>query len=214
MRMLRAAAPLFAALLTLLAPSALVQSVLVNAAHAQAQAQPARPPIVLVIDAGTARISAARIQRALATALARDVVRITDDAATRAAGTLTIAFSAPNRWVVRYESGGTAVTITQRVTRPGTLTATLTRAATDAITQLEAAPREAPPPRAERRRSRDPYIITLADEIIDPFDGLPPPTHRAIHVFSEVIDPFEPAHRRDWTIWTEVLDPWVPQAHR
>jgi hypothetical protein len=178
----------------------------------------ARGPVVMVLDPGRARIGADRLLRAVAREVGRDVIRITDDRARDASGTLTIAYEGANRWLVRYDSRGLAAVTRERVARPAMLQGAIARASAQVIFQLEPPPAPAapvtaastgatvPPPRPERDDMS--LYVAWADEILDPFAGLPPPPRREMAIYSEVIDPFAPpAARRAG--WTEVLDPWT-----
>lgn len=161
---------------------------------------------MLVVDPGPVRMSSARLARTLSRTLLRDVVRITDERARDAVGTLTIAHDAGVRWHVRFESRGRGATIVQRVTRPGAIDLLLADAARRAIADVES-PRE---PSSAPARPHDPassVYLVWADEILDPFADVPPPPRREMAIFSEVIDPFAPAASRHRQ-FTEVLDPW------
>jgi hypothetical protein len=184
---------------------------LVSAVPAQAQDVPVAPAaprvIVLVVDPGRVRMSSERLGRALSRTLLRDVVRITDDRARDAAGTLTIAHDSGQRWHVRFESRGRAATVVQRVTRPGAIDLILAEAARRAVDDVEARREPASAPARPGRDAAASMYLAWADEILDPFADMPPPPRREMAIFSEVIDPFAPAASRHRT-FTEVLDPW------
>lgn len=191
----------------LFAGALLALIVLAPGVGASAQARDPRP-IVLVVDPGRARMSSDRLLRAIAAATEREVVRITDERARDPIGTLTIAYEAPTRWLVRYESRGRSASAHERIARPGALHATLAAAAARLFAELDAAPAttSAPPPPPRPRDDRTLYVA-WADEILDPFAGLPPPPRREVAIYSEVLDPFAPAAARR-VVWTEVVDPW------
>jgi hypothetical protein len=189
---------------------------LAGASSARAQDAGARAPIVLVVDPGPLRIVPDRMVRAVSTALARDVVRVTDPRASAAAGTLTVAYRGRQTWLVRYDDGhGHVATAEVSVPRPGRLSATIARAATPLVADVEggAAGLGAPSATPTAREADEPTSMWLASasEILDPFVGLPRPTTGTWHLagyYSEVIDPFAPPG----TVRSmpEVLDPWQP----
>ncbi|MDQ3034612.1 MAG: hypothetical protein M3Y87_19540 [Myxococcota bacterium] len=174
-------------------------------AAVRAQESP-RGVIVLVLDRGSARVDGEELGRAIAHAVARDVVRITDDRARDATGTLTIAHDAGTRWHVRFESRGRSASVVERV-RPRALDAMLADASLRVLTDVESAPEPvtAGPGRAGYDRSL--MYVVWTDEILDPFVDAPSPPRRELAIFSEVIDPFAPAASRRGP-FAEVLDPW------
>jgi hypothetical protein len=183
--------------------------------------------IVLVLDSGSARVNTDSIGRAIETTVGRPVVRMTDDRAPSATGRLTIAFSTPNRWVLRYEAEGQVAWVSDRITRPGELRNRLAALSGDLVARIEgtgeAEPQQNNPRRAVPRRTTDRewtenVILALQDEIVDPFerDG-PSPRARPVSVlWSEVIDPFRelPARAPVSEVWSEVLDPWAGEVRR
>lgn len=180
---------------------------------ASAQTRPAaRGVLVLVVDPGPTRVNVDSIRRAIETATTRTVVRLTDDRAPGAAGRLTIAFSNPDRWVLRYEASGQVGWVTDRIARPGTLQARLAELSRDLVGRVEGGSE------ARRRQAWDEdVILALQNEIVDPFEDDPP---RASHtrpvtvLWSEVVDPFtDRAPRAEaGEVWSEVLDPWAMPA--
>lgn len=189
-------------------------------AAAQGVAADARP-IVLVVDPGRARVSSDRLLRVIAAATSRELVRITDDRARDPAGTLTIAYEARGTWLVRFDRQGRSAIAHERVTRPGALDASLAAAARRVIGEVAVAERGGAPGRAPAEAARpspaqardddESLYIAWADEILDPFAGLPPPERREVAIYSEVIDPFAPAAARQ-SAWSEVLDPWEARS--
>src|SRR5690606_41328091 len=94
--------------------TALATALLVLAEPAQAQTQDV---VVLVLDAGSVRVNADAVGRAIAAAIERPVVRMTDERAQSATARLTIAFSSPDRWVLRYEAHGQVDWVCDRIAR-------------------------------------------------------------------------------------------------
>lgn len=183
---------------------------------AQAQASslgvPARGAVVLVVDPGSARISTERLSRTVASALVREVVRITDERARDAVGTLTIAHATGARWHVRFESRGRASTLVETISRAGTLDESLADASRRVVAELESMPDPAIVVAQRRARAAtdgSSLYLVWTDEILDPFADVPSPPRREMAIFGEVIDPFAPAASRRGP-FTEVLDPWGP----
>lgn len=170
--------------------------------------------LVLVVDPGSARINIESLGHAIEGALSRPVVRMTDDRAQRATGRLSIAFSSPNRWVLRYEAEGQVAWVSDRITHPGSLRARLVELSRSLVSQVETSDQ------AERHHAwSEDVILALQDEILDPFADAPPaPRPRPISVlWSEVVDPFhdDPPRAQVHEVWSEVLDPWAAEArHR
>lgn len=165
----------------------------------------AEPSIVFVFDGSGARISGERVRRAMATGLQRSVIRITDDAASGAPATLTLAFEAPDRWLLDIVRGETHVVRHVRLRTP--TVGSLARVAIALVRDTEPAPVRA---RTATLRREDDWVATIGDEIIDPF-GAMPPVHRARAVLDELVDPFSggattiaSSRRRDG-----VIDPWA-----
>lgn len=207
--MTRAISP-WVALLLLTSGSVLVSAALpASSAHAQA-----RGLLVLVVDPGPTRVNVESLGRAIETATTRTVVRLTDDRAPGAAGRLTIAFSNPDRWVLRYEANGQVGWVSDRIARPNTLRDRLAELSRDLVGRVEGG--------SEARRRQawdDDVILALQNEIVDPFEDDPPhPRARPVTLlWSEVVDPFtDRAPRAEaGEVWSEVLDPWaMPQPVR
>ena len=161
--------------------------------------------IVFVFDGGGARISGERVRRAVATGLQESVIRLTDEAASTARATMTLAFEAPDRWLLDIVRGETHVVRHVRLRTP--TVGTLARVAIALVRDTEAAPVR---PLAVTRRREDDWIATIGDEIIDPFSGLPP-ARRGRVILDELVDPFtggastiSSSRRRDG-----VIDPWA-----
>lgn len=182
--------------------------------------------VVLVIDPGQARVNLDALTRAIEGALDHQtVVRMTDERAPQAEGRLTIAFSNPNRWVLRYEAEGQVAWVSDRITRPGELRARLADLSRQLVASVEGTSGQVddePPPvrqtQTQRRRAwTEDIILALQDEIVDPFENMPRPRSRPVSVlWSEVVDPFQDspprAHARE--VWSEVLDPWSVEVRR
>lgn len=169
--------------------------------------------LVLVVDPGSIRINIESLGHAIEGALSRPVVRMTDERAPRAAGRLSIAFSSPNRWVLRYEAEGQVAWVSDRITHPGSLRSRLVELSRSLVSQVETSEG------AERHHSwSDDVILALQDEILDPFGDSPPAARpRPISVlWSEVVDPFreDPPRAQVREVWSEVLDPWAVEARR
>lgn len=175
-----------------------------------AEAQANEPVVVLVVDAGTMRVNVDSLSRAISSAIARPVVRMTDERAPSATGRLTIAFSTPNRWVLRYEANGQVAWVSDRITRPGALRGRLAELSHDLVSRVETTGR--------RSDWNEDVILALQNEIVDPFAGAPePPRSRPVTVlWSEVIDPFReaPPRARVSEVYSEVLDPWASEVRR
>lgn len=183
--------------------------------------------IVVVVDPGPTRLNPTALGRAIADATSREVVRMTDERAPSAGGRLTIAFSAPDRWVLRYEARGQVAWVSDRIQRPGTLRARLAELSQNVVARVEGgvspAARDADrgtPPRAPARRSswNDDVILALQDEIVDPFADSPRPRRREpiSILWSEVVDPFadRPPRADIRHVVSEVLDPWAGDTRR
>ena len=212
-----------------MAPSALAPS--------RARAQ--QNLVVLMVDPGETQMNQARLQTAIERSTHRPIVRMTDDRAPSAHGRLTIAFSRPNRWVLRYEARGQVAWVSDRIARPGQLRdrlAELSRGLVNIIDGEPAEPASAAAPatldRTPRRRVRpgrsvraetgDPWnndvILAMQDEIVDPFENEAPRRSRPVAVlWSEVINPFAESGATRASVgalWSEVLDPWASEHHR
>ena len=169
--------------------------------------------LVLVLDPGETRLDQVRLQSAIERSTGRSVIRLTDARAPAARGRLTIAFSRPDRWVLRYEAGGQVAWVSDRITRPGELRERLATLSHDVVNVVDDQDRP-----AERSSSwEDDVIHALQDEIIDPFSGDPPRQRRPVTVlWSEVVDPFTNRGPRAHVgeVWSEVLDPWAGELRR
>jgi hypothetical protein len=190
--------------------TALVVALLVLAQPAAAQTEEV---VVLVLDAGSVRVNAEAVGRAIATAIARPVVRMTDERAQTATARLTIAFSTPDRWVLRYESQGQVAWVSDRIARPGVLRARLAELSQGLVERVGASPA------AQRREAwSEDVILALQNEIVDPFADQPAlPRARPISVlWSEVVDPFrgDAPRAQPREVWSEVLDPWAQPVRR
>lgn len=182
--------------------------------------------LVVVVDPGPTRLNPTALGRAIGEATSREVVRMTDERAPSASGRLTIAFSAPDRWVLRYEARGQVAWVSDRIARPGTLRARLAELSQNVVARVDGgsgpAPREADraPARSPARRSswNDDVILALQDEIVDPFADTPRPRRREpiSILWSEVVDPFadRPPRADIRHVFSEVLDPWAADARR
>jgi hypothetical protein len=184
---------------------------------AQAQAQPERgSSVLLVVDGVGDRLHPDALTRALARALRRPVLRMTDERASSAEGRLTVAYSAPNHWVLRYEARGQVAWLTDRIIR-GSLTSRLTELTAHLISRVEAASTTAPAPATRGRGWDDEMVLALANEIVDPFGGDGRvPARTASLVWSEVVDPFagRPSRVTVGEVSSEVLDPWSAEIRR
>jgi len=189
-------------------------------APASAQAQDAEL-LVLVVDPGPTQVNQPRLIRAIEQATNRRVIRMTDDRAPMTDHRLSIAFARPNRWVVRYESGGQVAWVSDRITHPRELRDRLARLSQSVVNVIDgpagtSSPEpEAAPPRQRRERGRwDDVIYALQDEIVDPFADEPRERRRSAVLWSEVIDPFADGRGTGRQVWSEVLDPWSTEVRR
>lgn len=169
--------------------------------------------LVLIVDPGSVRMNVESLGQAIQGALERPVVRMTDERAPSARGRLSIAFSSPNRWVLRYEAEGQVAWVSDQITRPGALRSRLVELSRNLVSQVEGSGE------AERHHAwTEDVILALQDEILDPFADSPPaPRARPISVlWSEVVDPFhdDPPRAAVREVWSEVLDPWAAEARR
>lgn len=181
-------------------------------------AQSEESPVVLMVDPGPTRLNVNRLQRAIGEALQRTVIRMTDARAQTASGRLSIAFSAPDRWVLRYEAGGQVAWVSDRVRGARRLRSRLTELSRNVVSRVENSS-EARRRRAWDQAWDDALIIALQNEIVDPFEGERPEQDGREPVtllWSEVIDPFvdRPSRAELGQVWTEVLDPWDGELRR
>jgi hypothetical protein len=195
--------------------SFLLAAVLAGALAAPPRAAAQREDLlVLVVDPGPTRLNQARLRRAIGGAIDRTVVRLTDERAQRARGRLSIAFSRPDRWVLRYEAGGQVAWVSDRIRRPGRLRRRLADLSRQVVGRVEESSS------ARRRRAWDEEVIlALQNEIVDPFADDPPRREEREPVtilWSEVVDPFVDRSPRAEIreVWTEVLDPWATEVRR
>lgn len=174
-----------------------------SAAAAQDDAGgPRGEAIVLLVDGASGRLSITRLQRALEAVLGRPIVRPADAGAELASATLTIAFSRPHRWLVRFDEGGAHPTRTLDVRGPAL--ETLVGLAVDAVGEARAGAAAA----STTTTSSPPAFLHLTGEILDPFAGMPV-SRIAIAVVGELIDPFAHVAGGVRVITSpEVLDPW------
>ncbi|HEY8431807.1 MAG TPA: hypothetical protein VIL20_25685, partial [Sandaracinaceae bacterium] len=142
--------------------TALALAYLAFAPAARAQSDRA---VVLVVDGGAMRVNVDALSRAIASAIDRPVVRITDERARSASGRLTIAYSNPHRWVLHYEANGQVAWVTDRITRPGALRRRLAELSSELIDRVESVARPG--------RWSEEVVLALHDEIVDPFEGEP-----------------------------------------
>jgi len=176
--------------------------------------------LVLIVDPGPTRLNQARLTSAIQRSTRREIIRMTDNRAPMAQGRLTIAFSRPNRWVLRYESGGQVAWIADRVERPGELRDRLAQLSQSVVSVIDGMVEARPTPQASpspRRSNWDDVILALQDEIVDPFAEDAPRRGRPVTVlWSEVVDPFADNGRRASVteVWSEVLDPWAGDVRR
>lgn len=191
----------------------LALSVGLLAVASSAEAQSNERIVVLVVDAGSARLNTDQLGRAIAGAIDRTVVRLTDERAEQASGRLTIAYSTPDRWVLRYEAQGQVAWVSDRISRPGALRSRLVQLSRELVARIDASPAQ------QRRRAWiEDVVVALQNELVDPFTDLGRPSRpRPISVlWSEVIDPFhgDPPRAQVTQIWSEVLDPWATEVRR
>ena len=182
---------------------------------ARAEAQDAL--LVLIVDPGPTRLNQGRLTQAIGQATHREVIRMADPRAPSAGGRLTIAFSRPNRWVLRYESRGQVAWVTDRVVRPGHLRDRLTQLSVSVVSVIDGMVERQPQPAALSSRWDD-VILALQNEIVDPFEDDPPraPRPATAMLWSEVVNPFSGRGSRasSGELWSEVLDPWAADAGR
>lgn len=168
-------------------------------------ASPGGAPIILVVDGASGRLSVTRLRRTLEAVLARPVVRPADERAATAGATLTIAFSAPHRWVVRFDEGGAHPTRSMDVRGPAL--EMLVGLAVDAVGEARTSGAAEPTPVAPPS-SASAAIARMGSEILDPFVGVPV-SRVTIAVLGELIDPFSHSGGALRVIGSpEVLDPW------
>ena len=185
--------------------------------------------LVVVVDPGPTRLNQNALINAIGRSTRRAAIRMTDERAPGADGRLSIAFSRPDRWVLRYEAGGQVAWVSDRIRGAG-LRSRLVRLSREVVGVVESTRRDAPE-RAERTsrsreraRSRDEawdeaIILALQNELVDPFENDPPRRRRARPVsvlWSEVVDPFDDRAPRAaiGEVWSEVLDPWSVDVRR
>lgn len=173
---------------------------------ALAQAAPPGTPIVFVFDGTGARVSGERVRRALTASLHRPVVRMGDAAAGETPAHLTIAFSAPDRWIVEYARGETHTTRTVILRSP--TVARLARVVATIVVDTD----PPTPSRAGPVAQRGDWIALVGDEILDPFTTRPPVTRArgrrtTYSPGAELVDPFgNPTST--WHSYDDVIDPW------
>lgn len=170
-----------------------------------AVAAQSRKPVVLVLDVGRVRLRGERLQGVLSTRLERDVVRVTDERAHDAAGTLTIAHDAGRHWLLQYQSRGRVETAEARVAQAGALMVVLAELAANLVDRLETGGNESG---RSTTTNRDQFYTIWADEILDPYAGLPVRAVVAPVVVADLLDPFT-VTTAGRVRFTEVLDPWA-----
>ena len=168
--------------------------------------------LVLIVDPGTQRLNQRTLGRAIGRATERTVIRMTDERAQAAQSRLTIAFSGPDRWVLRYESHGQVAWVSDRIRRGG-LGSRLAELSSSVVARVDRSPSQ------QRRRAwDDDILLALHNEIVDPFADLPPAQRRepVSILWSEVVDPFSnrPPRAESTAVWSEVLDPWAGNGRR
>jgi hypothetical protein len=179
---------------------ALVVAALPSVALAQTEDEMGAP-IVLVVDGAGTRLSVTRLSRTLEAVLSRPILRPADDGAADANATLTIAFSRPQHWVVRFDEGGSHPTRTMDVRGPAL--EMIVGMAIDTVREAERASAPTPPPTTVAEAT-----TRLTGEILDPFVGVPI-SRITIAVVGELIDPFAHLGGGVRVIGSpEVLDPW------
>lgn len=191
---------------------------------APSQGQAQDDLVVLIVDPGETQMNQARLRSAIERTTRRSMIRMTDERAPTAHGRLTIAFSRPNRWVLRYEAGGQIAWVSDRIVRPGQLRGRLAELSRGLVNIVDGETRGSsggsPPPQPRQRADTwdEALILALQDEIVDPFESDPPLRRRPVAVlWSEVVDPFfdHPATRATvGAMWSEVLDPWAAEHRR
>ena len=182
------------------------------AVPAAGTAQEREALLVVVVDPGPTRLDQARLRRAIGGTLGRTVIRMTDERAQNVGARLSIAFSEPDRWVLRYEAAGEVAWVSDRIGAAGRRRARLAELSRQVVAHVEGS--------ADYRRRQawdDELILALQNEIVDPFANDPPRRREREPItilWSEVVDPFvERSPRAEIReIWTEVLDPWADEA--
>jgi len=160
--------------------------------------------LAFVYDGSGAHISGDRVRRALAASLQRPVLRLTDPGAETAPGRLTIAFDAPDHWVIDFVHGD--VHTTRTIVLRTSSVARLARIATAIVAETEPGPSPSRPVTPSARRGE--WIALIGDEILDPFAGMPTTrSRRSLALVQELVDPFSgsPTGRRRYD---DVIDPW------
>jgi hypothetical protein len=190
----------YARLVRLLVTAALLLSLAPGIAEAQDDEETGEP-IVLVVDGAGSRLSVARLVRTLEAVLSRPILRPADDGAADATATLTVAFSGPRHWVVRFDEGGSHPSRSMDVRGPAL--EMIVGMAIDAVREGESATSAPPPPATAAEAT-----ARLTGEILDPFVGMPI-SRITIAVVGELIDPFSHLGGGVRVIGSpEVLDPW------
>lgn len=193
---------------------------------AQTAAAPAatEAPLILSVEGAGARLSVTRLRRALAAVLNRTVLRMTDDGASTASGTLHIAFRGPRSWVVRLDcatAGGGAAHEARTIEVRGPALETLVGVAIDLVRSAGTVAAPAPStsheavvahPATPRSAVVEPWTeggrVVIASEILDPFVGMPI-SRVALAAVSELLDPFTAMGASVHVAQSpEVLDPW------
>ena len=163
-------------------------------------------PMVVTVDPGPTRVNQRRLLEAVERTTEREVIRLTDERAPEASGRLTIAFSPPDRWVLRYEAHGQVGWTSDRIRDPRAIRDRLAELSRSVVQHVETSE-----PVRRRRAWDDDLIVALQNELVDPFANEPRREYRPIPIlWSEVVDPFAERPPRADTrhVWSEVLDPW------
>lgn len=184
---------------------------LATVAPATAQAQDEARLLVVVVDPGPVSLNQSRLHQAIRAATTRTVIRMTDERAPNADGRLTIAYSRPDRWVLRYEAHGQVAWTSDRIRSSRALRGRLAELSQSVVQRVDASTP------VSRDTWNDDLILALQNEILDPFQDLPESTYQPVTVlWSEVVDPFVdgPSRAEPGRVWSEVLDPWAGAVNR
>lgn len=183
----------------------------VSLAPTLAEAQDDARLLVVVVDPGPVSLNQRRLHQAIRAATTRTVIRMTDERAPNADGRLTIAYSRPDRWVLRYEAHGQVAWTSDRIRSTRALRGRLAELSQNVVQRVDSSNR------SDRDAWNNDLILALQNEILDPFEDLPEATYQPITVlWSEVVDPFDdhPTRAEAGRVWSEVLDPWAGAVNR
>ncbi|MBX3270414.1 MAG: hypothetical protein KF729_09150 [Sandaracinaceae bacterium] len=158
--------------------------------------------VVLVVDAGSARLDVEALRARVSAESGRALARLGDEGASPAAEALTIAFAGAGRWVLWHRRGAEDRWLERRASADATADV-LARAATELLRPADAdaafgtrAGHDLVDPFARRW---DPLRVALEGELVRPFVA------RGGMVYYGVSDPFA----ADATA-VHLLDPWTP----